>query len=280
MLMARYDLLSKKEYHDKMEQLKEKCKEIDAAIASSKDSDQILDGKTALSAEELIGVEKRRAMTLAEQAFAKSKEDLIREQKEAHDFIHKINEERAELDRRKKEYREKMELKHKLEDQKKLEEEEEKKKLDKEKRKLEKQLRREKLFEFKKIPIAEPSKEEKKAIKKETDEKVKEILSKVEERKAKDEERDKAEFQSALERVKEELHKKRSMNPMDHRHFEEHKQKYIQVKEEKEKKLAEERERQLLEIQDQSRILEEIKNKYKLANREAALQRFLEEQAK
>jgi hypothetical protein len=39
MLMARYDLLSKKEYHGKMEQLQNKCKEIDLAIASSADSD-------------------------------------------------------------------------------------------------------------------------------------------------------------------------------------------------------------------------------------------------
>ena len=39
MLMARYDLLSKKEYHDKMELLQNKCKEIDQAIASSGDSD-------------------------------------------------------------------------------------------------------------------------------------------------------------------------------------------------------------------------------------------------
>jgi len=135
MLMARYDLLSKKEYHDKMEMLKEKCVEIDAAIASSEDSDTILDGKTALSAEELIGVEKRRAMTLAEQAFAKSKEDLIREQKEAEDFVKKMNGERAELDKRKAEYKKKMEIKQKLEEQKKKEDEDSKKIEDEEKRK-------------------------------------------------------------------------------------------------------------------------------------------------
>jgi len=135
MLMARYDLLSKKEYHDKMEMLKEKCVEIDAAIASSEDSDTILDGKTALSAEELIGVEKRRAMTLAEQAFAKSKEDLIREQKEAEDFVKKMNGERAELDKRKAEYKKKIEIKQKLEEQKKKEDEDSKKIEDEEKRK-------------------------------------------------------------------------------------------------------------------------------------------------
>lgn len=135
MFMARYDLLSKKEYYEKMEELKGKCKEIDAAIASSEDSDTILDGKTALSAEELIGVEKRRAMTLAEQAFAKSKEDLVREQKEAEEFVRKLNGERAELDKRKAEYKRKIDLKQKLEEQKKKEEEDTKKIEDEEKRK-------------------------------------------------------------------------------------------------------------------------------------------------
>ena len=47
--------------------------------------------KEALSAEELIGVEKRKAMTLAEQIFAKSKEDLEREQKEAEEFVKRMN---------------------------------------------------------------------------------------------------------------------------------------------------------------------------------------------
>lgn len=37
--MARYDLLSKKEYQDKIELLQNKHKEIEAAIASSADSD-------------------------------------------------------------------------------------------------------------------------------------------------------------------------------------------------------------------------------------------------
>ena len=101
MLMARYDLLSKKEYHDKMEQLQQKVKEIDEAIFRN---GEILDGKAALSAEELIGVEKRRAMTLAEQAFSKTKEDLERDQKDAEEFVKKMNAIRHDLEKRKKEY--------------------------------------------------------------------------------------------------------------------------------------------------------------------------------
>jgi hypothetical protein len=70
---------------------------------------ELLDGKTALSAEELMGLEKRRAMTLAEQAFALTNEDLKREQAEAAAFVHRMNEKRAELDRRKKEHTEREE---------------------------------------------------------------------------------------------------------------------------------------------------------------------------
>lgn len=74
MLMTRYDLLSRKEFHDKKEQLEEKHREIEALLTSNEG--ELLSGKTALSAEELMGLEKRKAMTLAEQAFAKTKEDL------------------------------------------------------------------------------------------------------------------------------------------------------------------------------------------------------------
>jgi hypothetical protein len=44
-------------------------------------------------------------MTLAEQAFAKSKEELIQDQKKAEEFVHKMNEERHELERRKAAYK-------------------------------------------------------------------------------------------------------------------------------------------------------------------------------
>ena len=67
MLMTRYDLLSKHEFADKKKALEEKHKEIKAALASN--MGELLDGKSALSAEELMGLEKRRAMTLAEMAF-------------------------------------------------------------------------------------------------------------------------------------------------------------------------------------------------------------------
>ena len=105
MLMTRYDLLSKHEFADKKKQLEDKHREVEQALASN--MGDLLDGKTALSAEELMGLEKRRAMTLAEQAFALTNEDLKREQAEAAAFVHRMNEKRAEMDRRKKEYLEK-----------------------------------------------------------------------------------------------------------------------------------------------------------------------------
>lgn len=64
MLMTRYDLLSKHEFADKKKQLEEKHREIEQALQSN--MGDLLDGKSALSAEELMGLEKRRAMTLAE----------------------------------------------------------------------------------------------------------------------------------------------------------------------------------------------------------------------
>jgi hypothetical protein len=86
---------------------------------------ELLDGKTALSAEELMGLEKRRAMTLAEQAFALTKEDLEREQAEAAAFVHRMNGKRAEMDKRKKDYLEREEKRQKeLEEKLKKEKEE------------------------------------------------------------------------------------------------------------------------------------------------------------
>ena len=46
-------------------------------------------------------------MTLAEQAFAKTKEDLEHDQAEAAKFVHKMNEKRAGIERRKKETQDK-----------------------------------------------------------------------------------------------------------------------------------------------------------------------------
>jgi len=99
----------------------------------------LLDGKSALSAEELMGLEKRRAMTLAEQAFALTKEDLEREQAEAAAFVHRMNEKRAEIERRKKEHAEKEERRMKdLEEKSKKEKEErEAKKKEEQKKKVE-----------------------------------------------------------------------------------------------------------------------------------------------
>lgn len=59
--MTRYDLLSKKEYAEKMESLQEKHRDIENSLNL-----KLFDGKAALSPEEVIGVEKRKAMTLAE----------------------------------------------------------------------------------------------------------------------------------------------------------------------------------------------------------------------
>jgi hypothetical protein len=99
MLMTRYDLLSKKEYHDKMELLQCKHKEVEEAMASGSSLD-------ALNAHDVIGVQKRKAMTLAEQIFAKSKDDLKKDQKDAEDFIRRMNEQRHDIERRKKEHKE------------------------------------------------------------------------------------------------------------------------------------------------------------------------------
>lgn len=100
--MTRYDLLSKKEFEEKKAQLEEKHQEVEQQLAAAAD----LKAKSALCAEDIMGLEKRRAMTLAEQAFAKSKDDLKRDQEEAAKFVHKMNEMRHDLERRKKEFKE------------------------------------------------------------------------------------------------------------------------------------------------------------------------------
>lgn len=75
MLMTRYDLLSKHEYHDKLKELQSKFKDVEQLLVHNSEG-HMIDAKTALSAQDLMGLENRRAMTLAEQAFAKTKEDL------------------------------------------------------------------------------------------------------------------------------------------------------------------------------------------------------------
>ncbi len=54
-----------------------------------------------------MGLEKRRAMTLAEQAFAKTKEELEADQAESAKFVHKMNEKRAEMEKRKQDHTDK-----------------------------------------------------------------------------------------------------------------------------------------------------------------------------
>jgi hypothetical protein len=102
MLMTRYDLLSKHEYHDKLKELQSKFKDVEQLLVNNAEGN-LLDVKTALSAQDLMGLEKRRAMTLAEQAFAKTKEDLEHDQAEAAKFVHRMNEKRADIEKRKKE---------------------------------------------------------------------------------------------------------------------------------------------------------------------------------
>jgi len=75
MLMAKFDLLSKKEYHEKMAQLQEQVQELDVAIASTDPREHPIQSKEMLRPEDIIGVQPRKAMTLAELAFAKSKEE-------------------------------------------------------------------------------------------------------------------------------------------------------------------------------------------------------------
>ena len=65
MLMTRYDLLSKHEYHDHLKELAVKFKDVEHLLVNNAEG-QLINGKNALSAEDLMGLEKRRAMTLAE----------------------------------------------------------------------------------------------------------------------------------------------------------------------------------------------------------------------
>lgn len=59
--------------------------------------------------------------------------------------------------------------------------------------------------------------------------------------------------------------------PIDMANIDEHKQNYFQAKGRKDKELNDRREKLLLEIQDKNRMDEEIKQKYNLVNRDAAL---------
>ena len=90
-LMTRYDLLSKHEYHEKLKELSSKFKDVEQLLTNNAEG-QLINGKAALSAEDIMGLEKRRAMTLAEQAFAKTKEELEHDQAEAAKFVHRMNE--------------------------------------------------------------------------------------------------------------------------------------------------------------------------------------------
>ena len=134
MLMTRYDLLSKHEYHEKLKELQSKFKDVEQLLVNNAEGG-LIDAKTALSAQDLMGLEKRRAMTLAEQAFAKSKEDLEHDQAEAAKFVHRMNEKRADIEKRKKETLDKEAKKqHDIEEAKRIEKEE-KEMRDKEERK-------------------------------------------------------------------------------------------------------------------------------------------------
>jgi hypothetical protein len=167
MLMTRYDLLSKHEYHDKLKELQHKFKDVEQLLANNSEG-VLINGVAALSAEDLMGLEKRRAMTLAEQAFAKTKEDLERDQAEAAKFVHKMNEKRAEIERRKKEHLEK--------EAKKKQEEDEKKQKEKEEKELKAKVERKEKLDFLKKDIVNRE-EHRKKENEETAQRVKEVLN-------------------------------------------------------------------------------------------------------
>lgn len=115
-----------------------------------------------------MGLEKRRAMTLAEQAFAKTKEDLEHDQAEAAKFVHRMNEKRAEIEQRKKETQDR--------EAKKLQEIEEKKRIEKEEKDLkDKEDRKQKLEFLKKDIILRD--EQRKKDNEETKQKIREVLT-------------------------------------------------------------------------------------------------------
>ncbi len=115
-----------------------------------------------------MGLEKRRAMTLAEQALAKTKEDLEHDQAEAAKFVHKMNEKRADIERRKKETQDK--------EAKKQQEEEERKRIEKEEKELNDKEERKQKLEFLKKDIINRD-EQRKKDNEETKQKIKEVLS-------------------------------------------------------------------------------------------------------
>ena len=115
-----------------------------------------------------MGLEKRRAMTLAEQAFAKTKEDLEHDQAEAAKFVHRMNEKRAEIEQRKKETQDR--------EAKRLQEMEEKKRIEKEEKDLkDKEDRKQKLEFLKKDIILRD--EQRKKDNEETKQKIREVLT-------------------------------------------------------------------------------------------------------
>ena len=175
---------------------------------------ELLDGKTALSAEDLMGLEKRRAMTLAEQAFALTKEDLEREQAEAAAFVHRMNEKRAELERRKKEFTEREDRRQKELDERLKREKEERDSRLKEERK--------KKVEILESDIARRN-EERKKEKEETAAKIKEVLNRKPLYKVKEEQMKEIE-NTELDKKKEQLKRLRSLSkPIDLSELEQHK---------------------------------------------------------
>jgi hypothetical protein len=256
MLMTRYDLLSKHEFHEKKKLLEEKHKEIEEALASN--MGDLLDGKNALCAEDLMGLEKRRAMTLAEQAFALTKEDLEREQAEAAAFVHRMNEKRAEMDRRKKDHTEKEERR--------LKELEEKAKRDKEEKDAKQKEEKKKKVELLEVDIARRN-EERKKEKEETAAKIKEVLNRKPLYKLKEEKMQEIE-NNELEKKKEQLKRLRSLSkPIDLTELAQHRQKYFEAKSQKDRELTDRREKILLEIDDKNKVDVQQRAKYNLLHR-------------
>lgn len=237
-LMTRYDLLSKKEYHDKMEQLEAKHKEVEEALTSGKNVSQ-------LDAADMIGVEKRKAMTLAEQVLnAKSKEELKREQKEAEEFIKKMNGQRHEMERRKKQHLDAEAKKVKdQEDKKKAEEDEKKAKAEEDRKAKMEALERD-------LKLRE---EQRRKEREETKAKVDEVLNRKPLYKVKEEVIKEME-QSELEKKKEHLNRIRSLHkPIELAELAQHKQNYLELKEKKDRELTDKREKVLLEIEDKNK---------------------------
>lgn len=227
-------------------------------------------GKAALSAEALIGVEKRRVKTLAEQVFAKSKEEEVKDRKEAEEFVKKMNGQQNEIKKRKKEQQEAEKRKQREKEEKKVKDEEEAKAKAEEQRKQKVEtLQRD-------IRIRE---EQRRQEQQESNAKVDEVLSRKPLYKQKEEVIRNLEL-SELERKKENLKHLRSLSkPIDNSELEMHKQKYLELKEAKDREKTDKRERILLEIEEKNRSDQEQRSKYNLVNRQAALDRYNEERS-